>query len=357
MVNNAGGTNMISLILAGGKGLRLWPESRKSCPKQLCKLIGEKSMLDQTIDRLIESGSDKIIIITNDELYKNINDLLQHRSDKEMIELVSEPEGRNTAPAVGLVLSRLYATATDDIIGIFPSDHHVIDNKGFCNTMQKAVTAAQKGHIVTIGVTPNRPETGYGYIEKAKWEIGEIPGAYPVSSFCEKPDLETAKQYLSSGSHMWNAGIYIASSTIFLEEFSRHLPELYQYLKGGFDYYINSYSMLPDISLDYGIAEKCDRMAVVTGDFGWCDLGSWNALAEIYDKDEKSNICNSNDVVVLNSHNCLVKQKNKTVVLFGVENLLLVETDDIILISDRHRSQDIREIVKLLQEQNREDLL
>ncbi|MEA1961380.1 MAG: mannose-1-phosphate guanylyltransferase [Bacillota bacterium] len=348
---------MISVILAGGKGLRLWPESRQAHPKQLCKFINNRSMLDHTIDRLMEANSERIIIITSDDLLPSIQSLVQTRSDGDLIEVLSEPEGKNTAPAVGLALTRFFPTEKDTVFGIFPADHHVLDVNSFKQSVAQAVAAAEHDHIVTIGIKPDRPETGYGYIEKSKWEIGEIPDVYQVNSFCEKPDVSTAESYLSSGQHMWNSGIYIGKAQTLMDEFSSYLPEIYSHLSQGYDHYIQSYNVLPSISLDYGIAEKSKRMAVVPGAFGWCDLGSWNALSELFDNDEDNNTCTGNDIVALESKNCVVKQKDKSIVLFGVENLLVVETDNIVLISDRERTQDIRTVVDLLQTRNREDLL
>lgn len=348
---------MIAVVLAGGKGIRLWPESRRERPKQLCKFVDDKSMLDHTLDRLTSAGSRKIIIITNDELVNNIRTQVQQRSDANMIEILSEPKGKNTAPAVGLVLSRYFDSHSDDVLGIFPADHHVLDIDGFGESVQRAFQAAKNNHLVTIGISPDRPETGYGYIEKTKWEIGELRDVYQVNSFREKPDLSTAQTYLSAGSYMWNAGIYIGKASTFIKEFEKYLPKIHEKLASGFDAYINSYSELPEISLDYGIAEKSERMAVVPANFGWCDLGNWNALAELHQKDNMRNVCNGKDIIVLDSSNCVVKQTKKAVVLFGVEDLLVVETDDVILVSDRNKSQDVRKIVDALQQQQRYDLL
>lgn len=348
---------MISVILAGGKGLRLWPESRQKRPKQLCKFSGNKSMLDDTIDRLLASGSERIVIITSEDLTPSIEELLEKRTDKEFIEILSEPQGKNTAPAVGLVLARYLGQKSDSVLGIFPADHHVVDTKGFSRSIEKAMMAAKYNHLTTIGISPNRPETGYGYIEKTKWEVADLPDIYEVNSFCEKPDLPTANSYLSSGQHMWNAGIYVGKASVLMEEFRKYLPDIYEKIILGFEEYVRSYDQLPNISLDYGIAEKSDRMAVVPADFGWSDLGSWNALGELYQHDENMNVCCGNDVIVIDSHNCLIKQVDKTMVLFGVDNLLVVESDDIVFISQRDRSQDVRQIVAALKARNRDDLL
>lgn len=348
---------MIGVILAGGKGLRLWPESRRSRPKQLCKLIGNSTMLDQTLDRLIQAGSEKIIIITGDDLLPAIESLVNKRPDAAMIEVLSEPEGKNTAPAVGLVLSKYLDGSPDDVLGIFPADHHILDTDTFTQSINLAKTAAQQDRLVTIGITPERPETGFGYIERSKYEFSTLPDVYPVDSFLEKPDLQTAESYLLTGQHMWNSGIYIGKRDLLMKEFEKHLPEVYARLAQGFDHYIASYEHLPDISLDYGIAEKSDRMAVIPADFGWSDLGSWNALAEIEPTDSNENVCCGSDVIAIDSKHCLVKQVEKAVVLFGVDNLLLVETEDLILVAPRDRAQDIRMIVQSLEEQQRHDLL
>lgn len=348
---------MIAIILAGGKGLRLWPESRKNHPKQLCKFVNNRSMLDHTIDRLHLAGSTHIAIITSDDLVPLIENLVYKRSDAENIVILSEPEGKNTAPAVGLALSLFYEKYPDEVIGIFPADHHVLNVEAFIDSINRACLAANKGHLATIGISPNRPETGYGYIEKTRYEVGEIPDVYHVNSFYEKPDYETATSYLSTGNHMWNSGIYIGKTKTLIDEFKNFLPNLYEKISLGYDEYLNSYKYFPNISLDYAIAEKSERIAVVSADFGWCDLGSWNALEELYPVDDNNNICNGRDIVTIESNNCVIKQLNKSVVTFGLDNLLVVETDDVIFVADRNRCQDFRRIVDILEKQERHDLI
>ncbi|MGI6469251.1 MAG: NTP transferase domain-containing protein [Syntrophomonadaceae bacterium] len=347
---------MIAAILAGGRGVRLWPESRNQHPKQLCKLVGNKSMLDHTIDRLKQADCHKIVIITSDDLLDSINQLVNKREDRDQIQVMSEPEGKNTAPAVGMVLAQ-YAQLKDEVLGIFPADHHILNEHVFNDSLKKASLAADKGHIVTIGVQPNRPETGYGYIEKTKWEIGQIGGVYQVKSFYEKPDTERAQAYVETGRFMWNAGIYIGKIGVLFEEFRKHLPEIYAVARKGYDTYKQSYAKLPNISLDHGIAEKSDRMAVVPADMGWCDLGSWNALSEIRPADEQENVCEGHDIIAMDSRRCIVKQGEKTIVLFGVQDLVVVETDDVIMVADRNKCQNIRSLTESLKSMGREDLL
>lgn len=348
---------MISVILAGGKGLRLWPESRQHRPKQLCKFVENRSMLDHTIDRLMGLGSRRIIIITSDDLHKPVQNLIEQRPDAGRIDILSEPVGKNTAPAVGMALAKCLHELEDEVLGIFPADHHILDSRAFEESIHRAVLAAQQGCVATIGITPNRPETGYGYIEKTKWEIASLDNVYQVNSFCEKPDLQTAQLYLDSGTHVWNAGIYIAQARVLMEEFFSYLPEVHEHILKGLDGYIQSYAELPEISLDYGIAEKSSRMAVVPADFGWCDLGSWNALEDLYQLDEQSNVSCGEDIILLNSQNCVIKQCDKSIVLYGVDQLLVVETNDVIFITDRSRAQEIRSVVDTLHQIDRADLL
>lgn len=348
---------MISVVLAGGRGLRLWPESRRKHPKQLCTFLNGRSMLDHTLDRLMAAGSRQVLIITNDELLNDIRQIINNRPDSEKIELLSEPDGKNTAPAVGLALARFCHSHPDSILGVFPADHHVLDTESFCQSIAKAILAAEQDHIVTIGIEADRPETGYGYIEKTRWEVGNIGDVYHVKSFCEKPDLSTASSYLKTGQHLWNSGIYIGKVGTLADEFSKYLPDIYDLMQRGYEHYLQSYTVLPNISLDYGIAEKSSRMAVVPGRFGWRDIGSWNALAELFPYDQQQNSRLGNDVLFMESKNCLVKQNGKPVVLYGVKDLMVVETDDVLLVADRNRSQDIRDLVNQLNEMERFDLL
>lgn len=348
---------MISLILAGGKGLRLWPESRQRHPKQLCHLLGEHSMLDLTIDRLRKTGSNRILIVTGEDLADEIAQLIQERPDKEGLVLLTEPEGRNTAAAVGLGLAYCLDANEKEILGVFPADHHITNEEGFVRCLSKAQQTAHSGYLVTVGINPQRAETGYGYIERSRYEFGAIPEVYSVQSFREKPGEEEAKQYLSNGQYLWNAGIYLSQVGRLKQEFALHLPEIYEAIQKGYDGYRLSYKNLPKISLDYGLAERSACMAVVPGDFGWCDLGSWNTLSEVLEPDEANNCCAGRDVVLLNSANCVVRQRHRPVVLFGVEDLVVVENEDVVFVTRRQCSQDIRKVIDCLQQRGRYELL
>lgn len=348
---------MIAVILAGGKGHRLWPESRQAHPKQFSTIFGNKSMLDNSIDRLIIAGYKRIIIITNDSLLKETNSLIAQRSDSKMIEILSEPEGKNTAPAIGLVLAKLGLDEDETIIGIFPADHHILDNSAFSSSIKSAVFSAQQNFIVTIGIKPTCPETNYGYIKKSLHHIHNFSNVYKVLAFCEKPDQDTAEKYINSGNYLWNSGIYISKVKTLKKEFAQYLPEIYSNIKKGYDDYLNSYYNLKNISIDYGIAEKSKKISVVEGDFGWYDLGNWEAFENIIECDKSGNSCMGNDILPLESNKCIVKQANKTIVLFGVDNLLVVETDNIILVASKEKSNCIRDLVDTLEKSGRNDLL
>lgn len=348
---------MIAVILAGGRGVRLWPESRYRQPKQLCKFTSSKSMLDETLDRLEAAGVDQILIITSDGLLVDIENIVRQRDDADKIEILSEPEGKNTAPAVGLSLSRYYPAFADEILAIFPADHHVLDVPSFCHTLNRAVQAAERGYIVTIGIEPDHVETGYGYIERSNRERNDLEEVFDVLSFREKPDAKTAAMYLDTGNYLWNSGIYIGKVKTLMEEFAQYLPDISIHLQAGPEHYLRNYSALPSISIDYGIAEKSHRVTVVPGRFGWSDIGNWNALAELFPYDQQQNYLLGQDILFVDSKNCLVKQNSKTVVLFGLEDVMVVETDDVILVAERNRCQDISKLVKQIETLERHDLL
>jgi mannose-1-phosphate guanylyltransferase/mannose-6-phosphate isomerase len=348
---------MVAVILAGGRGTRLWPESRQYRPKQLCKLIAGRSMLDHTIDRLEAAGFAQILIITSQELLTQVEEIAGRHGENKRLCVLAEPEAKGTAPALGLALAQRLDCPPEEIIGVFPADHHISDRKAFNKAIRRSAAAAECSQLVTIGVPPSRPETGYGYIEKARYEFSQLPGVYPVESFREKPDQRTADSYLASGKYSWNSGIYMATRQTFMEEFKKHLPALYTYIRQGDAAYREAYRLLPEISLDYGIAEKSYCTAVVAGEFDWCDLGSWDSLGDLLPADPEGNTIQGEDALALNSQRCMVRQTDKTVVLYNVKDLLVVESDHVILVADRLHMQDIRKLVGELERQERYDLL
>lgn len=326
---------MISVILAGGQGVRLWPESTSERPKQLCDFMGQGSLLVMTLRRLQPLG--RVMVVCGEGQSSAIREELSGID----CGIITEPMGRNTAPAIGLVLAH-EKNDGEEVLGFFPADHYIQDTETFHEVLHLAENLAREGYLVTIGITPAYAETGYGYIERTS-----DADSYLVKAFHEKPDMETAAEYIKSGNHFWNAGIFIASVNTWRYLMQEHLPVLFDNIQKGREAYLEGYPGYPNISIDYGIAEKCQRMAVVGGDFGWSDIGSWDSLAAALDQDENGNVLLGNSKAV-DTRNCLARSSAKNVVLFGVENLVVVETEDTIMVCPRERSQDIKLLVESL---------
>lgn len=335
------GNIMIAVILAGGKGVRLWPQSTEKRPKQLCDLRGEGSLLAMTLRRLSPLGS--LIVVGGDDQKAAI----AAHDDNAEFTLLTEPVGRNTAPAVGLVLASANLKR-DEVLGIFPADHYINDDDEFQNVIHRAEELAQEGYLVTIGIPPSHPETAYGYIER------DIESSILVKNFHEKPDVDTAISYLQKGNYLWNAGIFIAAVETWMGLMEEHLPVLFAKIKEGQDAYLVNYLNYPNTSIDYAIAELCPRMAVLAGNFGWNDMGSWDSLASVLVKDEQGNAL-VGDAFAIESSGCLGRSCHKKLVLFGVDNLVVVETEDTIFVCPKDRSQDIRKVVEIIQNSSRSD--
>lgn len=347
---------MIAIILAGGKGVRLWPESRVSRPKQLCSIFGNRSMLEHTVERLSPLITSEGMIITVKGQLDMIENLMAVQKHQWPLRVVAEPMGRNTAPALGLALARYLERGENQVLGVFPADHFVRDTQAFQETVAKAVESASRGYLVTVGITPTYPETGYGYIQKA----GALPGldgVYIVDAFKEKPDLNRAREYVSSGDFFWNSGMFFGEIKVLLEEYRIHLPAVYEKIIQGYENYLADYENMPDISIDYALAEKSSRVAMVAGEFGWSDVGSWKALADILEADQDNNVLLGDDILPLDIKDCLVKQSDKTIALLAVEGLVVVETKEVIFICRKDKSQEVKRMVDMLAAQGREVLL
>ncbi len=326
---------MISVILAGGKGIRLWPVSTEKRPKQLCDFMGRGSLLAATLQRLQPLGS--LLVVCGDAQKASI----EAEKNGVKFTVLSEPMGRNTAPAIGLVLAS-GSYERDEVLGIFPADHYIENDEEFRRIIYRAEDLAKDGYLLTIGITPAYPETGYGYIERFMGKDSHL-----VKGFHEKPAADTALAYMKSGNFLWNAGIFIATVDTWMRLMQEHLSELYAKIQAGNEAYLLAYSNYPNISIDYAIAEKCNRMAVLEGNFGWNDIGSWDALAAVLDQDEQGNTL-VGDALAIESSGCLGRSSQKKLVLFGVNDLVVVETEDTILVCPKDRSQDIHRVVEFI---------
>ena len=349
---------IVPVILAGGAGTRLWPLSREEKPKQFHDLTGEGTLLETTIKRLLPLKPDICIIATSGS-YEELSKYEIKKTGLNGVVLV-EPMPRNTAPAIlysAIYLSKLY---NDSIMVVLPADHYIRNNKKFSETIDLAIKEAEKNLLVTIGIKPELPETGYGYIKAGKGD-GNV---FEVESFVEKPDRKTAERYLSEGNYFWNAGMFIWKTSAILNNFKEHMPDLY----GSFSplMKLNSeeissndgefyklkekiFSSADGMSIDYGIMEKAGRKVVIPADFGWTDLGSWSSIDDIIAPDECNNRCaEKSRHIFVSSNNCSVFSEGKTIALVGVENLVIVESGNNILVINKDNNQDVRKVVDIV---------
>jgi mannose-1-phosphate guanylyltransferase/mannose-6-phosphate isomerase len=352
---------MKALVLAGGSGTRLWPLSRKNYPKQFLKLNGEQSLLRQTLDRLLRVLSkDDIVVMTNSE-YK-----FYVKSDlREIKNIILEPEGRNTAPAIALGIKyciEKLGCNEDEVVFISPSDHIIRPVDRFADYFRMAEEIAKKGHILTFGIRPDRPETGYGYIKvserlKVKGERSKVNSEkefFPVEKFVEKPDLPTAKRYLKEGNYLWNSGMFAFSIGTIIGELRKYSPKISEMLNKSFDEMVVQFDQMPDISIDYAIMEKSERTCVLPLDLYWSDIGSWDSLHDILSKDEDGNAA-LGDVMTIDTKNCLIFSDKRLLSTIGLEDCLIVETDDAVLVAKKGKTWKVREIVNRLRETGRKE--
>lgn len=341
---------MYGIILAGGSGSRLWPLSRELYPKQLLNINSDMSLLQATYKRLKVCTSD-ILSVTNIKHAPNVKMQLSELSDKPLV--LSEPVAKNTAPAIVLATKFIMQKTNDDpVIIVVPSDHLIKDNEKFLSTVKKGEKLAEQGYIVTFGIEPNYPETGYGYIH-----IGEdLSCGYKVKEFVEKPDIETAKEYLRKGTYYWNSGIFMFKGSTLLNEAKLHAAEISK-LSENFDFTHNDkipfleFDKMPSISIDYAIMEKSDKIALVKLESDWNDLGSWQSIYDISKKDGNGNVFLGH-VLDEGSKNSFVYSSSKLVATIGLEDTVIVETEDAILACKKDKTQNVKHIYETLKKQN-----
>ena len=348
-----------AVIMAGGSGTRFWPKSTKALPKQFLNLFGEGTMIQNTADRIQEIiPQERIMVVTNDSYVSIVKEQLPKVPAEN---IVGEPVAKNTAPCVAIAAELLYKKDPDAVMVVLPADHHITEPEKFNNILSTAIQKAQSGHaLVTIGINPSRPETGFGYIhgdDSKKEEVNNNP-VYAVKAFTEKPDEITAQQFLDSGDYFWNSGMFIWKASTVLGEIEKHLPQMFEDVKTAseelytstHDAAINDfYHSCESISIDYGIMETATEVFVVPGEFGWNDVGSWTAVYELASKDKRGNSVQTLNATFADSTgNLVLSSSEKMISLVGVENLAVVATEDAILICNLDKAQGVKQIVDQL---------
>ncbi len=343
------------VLLAGGTGSRLWPISRELYPKQLVNLVGVDSLVQSTIKRLVpDLDADKVRIVCGEEHYFEIARHLEEIDVTSEGKIISEPCGRNTAPAILLSALTILQKEKDAILLIFPSDHVIKDSERFREKLKEAISLASKNYIVTFGIKPTAPETGYGYIEGAK---RAKDGALKIKRFVEKPDEETAQKYVKAGNFFWNSGMFALKASVLINEFKIYQPGILKKLKqmvAKDAVSMESYSTLPDISIDYAIMEKTKKGVVLPSDFGWSDIGSWKSLYDFLPKGDDNNVVEG-DVILKETKNCFIRGDNRLIVANDLEDIVVVETHDTVFVSDLNTSKNVKAIVSDLKKQGRKE--
>ncbi|HEX2910204.1 MAG TPA: mannose-1-phosphate guanylyltransferase [Chloroflexia bacterium] len=365
---------MYAIVLAGGIGSRLWPRSRNNSPKQLLNLVSDKTMIQETIGRLQQlMPVQNITIVVGENHAEQVREQLPELPKDNIL---IEPSGRGTAPAIGLGLAYIARLAEaagdkDPVIGSFHADHVITKRDHFCEVVRAAARVAEDGYIVTLGITPDSPHTGYGYIER-DGQIEEIDGlpVYQVARFVEKPPRSVAEEYLTTGRYSWNSGMFIWKLSVINEEYARYLPALSAQLKqleeayGKPDYNKVLASVWNEVrseTIDVGIAEKSQRMAVLPADIGWSDVGDWSVVADLiasqhHTEDGNAVVCNH---MGLNTTNSLIYStcEGKLVATIGLDNMVIVDLPDVLLVAERSQNQDVKKIVERLKKEGLEKFL
>jgi len=357
---------MISVILAGGSGERFWPLSRESHPKQLLNIAGEQTLIQQTVERLLPlTPIDRIYIITNEQhAFQTLSQLAPYGLKPD--HLITEPVGRNTAPAVALA-AELFQDQPDEIMAVFPADHVVSDPDAFHDTLRQAEAAASQDYLVTIGVKPTYPETGYGYILKGS-ALDKLDNAFKVGQFTEKPDRATAEHFLKQRKYYWNCGVFAWKVSVIRKELQQYAPKVIEPLagigkylqnaKGKFPYRVfeakgkKIFASLPSISIDYAVMEPSQNAAVVPTSMRWNDVGAWSALDDISKIDSDGNVLSKN-VYQVDCTGTLVKADGRIVGAVGLKDMIVVDTPDALLICPKNRAQDVKQLVEQLKEKER----
>lgn len=352
---------MIPIILAGGTGSRLWPLSRGQMPKQLLKLNSDNTMFQDTVLRLKEVGADSPIVVCNDSSRFMIRENLEEKGFSSS-KIILEPVGRNTAPAIAVAALSAMQYEKDPVLLVLPADHIIEDCASFRLAISEAEDLADKGYLVTFGVSPKKPHTEYGYIEFGQKIKGK---SFDIKSFKEKPNVETAKEFINKGNYLWNSGMFVFKASKYLEELAKASPDTVKFAEislknakkdmGFVRLEEESFAKCNNNSIDYAVMENSPMSAVVSLDAGWCDVGSWDSLWSISEKDKRGNVLKG-DVVTKDSDNSYFYSDKRIIAAIGVKDLIVVDTQDAVLIAGRNKVEEVKQVVSRLKEEDRSEV-
>jgi len=359
---------MIAVIIAGGSGARLWPLSRETCPKQFLKIADAKTLIQRTVERILPLVPIEKCFVTANELHalQTCRQLSEYGFNPA--NLIAEPVGRNTAPAIGLSAAFLEKMG-DEVMAVFSADHVIKDPQAFRQAVRSAEIAAEQGYLVTLGANPSRPETGYGYIRQGEW-LDQDKKARKVDKFIEKPDLATAQDFFKTGGYLWNCGVFLWKISTLLAELKRHAPEIYAGVgsalpclsqnKGKYNWHSMDkkggeiFHNLPPASIDYALMEKSQNVAVVPVTMGWDDVGSWNALENIKEPDSDKNVFSDN-VFAKHCTGTIIHAGGRLIAAVGLEDIVVADTPDALLVCKKDRAQDVKKIVEEIKKAGRKE--
>jgi len=349
-------SKLYPVIIAGGKGERLWPLSRQEYPKQILSLLQENSLLVETVLRVSDDKMFHIpLIICNDTSRFIIAEQLQN---KKIVDIIIEPVGRNTAAATAIAALKISKLDPDALILVLPSDHSIIKMDAFINSITQATSIAEKGHLVTFGIVPDSVKTGYGYIHRGKKLEGINIDAFTINEFVEKPDYQKAEQYIKSGEYLWNSGMFLMPVSLYLSELDKFAPEILKFCQLALDNakqdlqfmrLDNAYfHQCPSDSIDYAVMEKTSNAVVIPVDIGWSDIGAWDAVWQVDKKDQNNNVCRGNVIAENCSGNYLRSEDTHLLACLGIDDMVVVATKDATLITPLNKSQDLKKLTQLL---------
>jgi mannose-1-phosphate guanylyltransferase len=354
---------MYALIMAGGTGTRLWPRSRTSKPKQFLPLLGERTMLQETVDRIRPLVAPEQIIVVTGQAYAGI--VAEQLPDVPHAHIIGEPNGKGSAPAIGLGALAIERTEPQAVMAVLSSDHQIRKADVFRAALQAAEAVAQEGYLVTLGIRPTEAHTGYGYIQRSA-ELGTFNGftVYEVGRFVEKPDRGAAEQYLATGMYSWNAGIFIWRVDAIMAAFARYMPRLWQQLdalansdsRPGDAAFNELWERIDNMTIDYGIMERADRVAVIPVDIGWSDVGDWHTLTRLVGEGD-DNVIQAQHLGIDTHATLVYSDSGRLIATVGLENVLVIDTEDALLIAPRDRAQDVKKLVDELRQRGRTDVL